>query len=169
MLNIIACIARNMAIGRNNKLLYHLRTDLKRFKQLTTGHTVIMGRRTFESLPKGALPDRRNIVLTRRNLRFPGVETFNSFEEAMKSCTPAEEVFIIGGASVYKEGLPKASRLYLTEVEDIPQDADTFFPPIARSQWKELSREHHEADRQNDRPFDLVILERTPITPDKKH
>lgn len=160
MLNIIVCIARNRAIGRDNRLLYHLRADLKQFKALTTGHTVIMGRRTFESLPKGALPQRRNIVLTRKDLTFEGTETYHSLDEALQHCTPEEEVFIIGGASVYEEALPKARRLYLTEVDDVPADADTFFPEYMRNRWKELSREHHEADEQNERPFDFVALER---------
>ena len=104
MLTLIAAVARNGAIGFNNKLLYWLPGDLKRFKALTTGHTIVMGRRTFESLPKGALPNRRNIVLTRNNsFTAAGVETFPSLETALASCRLDEEVFIIGGASVYAE------------------------------------------------------------------
>src|SRR5574344_1290931 len=105
-ITIIVCIARNNAIGLRNSLLYHLRADLRHFKELTTGHTVLMGRRTFQSLPKGALPNRRNIVLTRQDITFPGTESFPSLTEALSHCTPDEHVFIIGGASVYKEALP---------------------------------------------------------------
>lgn len=160
MLNIIVCIARNNAIGLDNKLLYHLRADLKHFKALTTGHTVIMGRRTFESLPKGALPQRRNIVLTRQKLTFPETEVFPSLKAALRHCTPDEEVFIIGGASVYKEALPTADCLYLTEVDDTPTEADTFFPDINREEWLETERESHPADEQNERPFAFVTLRR---------
>ena len=159
-MNIIVCIARNGAIGLNNGLLYHLRADLKNFKQLTTGHTVIMGRKTYESLPKGALPNRRNIVLTRGDATFPNTEVFHTLQEALNHCAAGEDVFIIGGASVYNEAMPSAKRLYLTEVDDIPAEADTFFPEINRDEWQELSREHHEADEQNDKPYDFVVLER---------
>ena len=99
-ISIIVAIAQNNAIGLENKLLYWLPNDLKRFKSLTTGHTIIMGRKTFESLPKGALPNRRNIVLTRQEITFPGAERYASLEEALKQCKEEEEVFIIGGASV---------------------------------------------------------------------
>ena len=160
MLSIIVCIAKNNAIGLDNKLLYHLRADLRHFKELTTGHTVIMGRRTFESLPKGALPNRRNIVLTRQDRCFPGTETFPSLHEALAHCNDKEEVFIIGGASVYAEALPLAQKLYLTIVDDFPPEADTFFPTIAKNEWKENSRVHYEADEQNDKPFDFVDLVR---------
>ncbi len=160
MLSIIVCIARNNAIGLDNKLLYHLRADLKHFKELTTGHTVIMGRRTYESLPKGALPNRRNIVLTRQARQYPGTETYASLRDALDHCQKDEEVFIIGGSSVYREALPLADRLHLTLVHDTPAEADTFFPEIDMSAWKEIAREHHEADEQNDQPFDFVDLVR---------
>ena len=124
MITLIAAVARNRAIGLDNRLLYWLPNDLKRFKALTTGHTVVMGRRTFESLPKGALPNRRNVVLSRTGVTFPGVETFVSLEEALASCGAGEEVYIIGGASVYDQALPLADRLCLTEVDDTPARAD---------------------------------------------
>lgn len=158
-MNIIVCIARNGAIGKNNGLLYHLRADLINFKHITTGHTVIMGRKTFESLPKGALPNRRNIVLTHSEITFSNTEVFHSLDEALKHCKE-DEIFVIGGGSVYSEALPYAKRLYLTEVDDNPTDADTFFPEIDKKEWKELSREHYEADEQNDKPYDFVVLER---------
>ena len=99
MLSIIVAINQNRGIGHENKLLYWLPNDLKRFKALTTGHTIIMGRKTFESLPKGALPNRRNIVLSRSCREFEGAECFHTLEEALKACANEEEVFIIGGAS----------------------------------------------------------------------
>ena len=130
MISIIAAVARNMAIGRGNELIYWLPNDLRRFKALTTGHTIIMGRRTFQSLPKGALPNRRNIVLTRSGKEFPGAETYSSLREALDSCLPSEEVFVIGGVTVYAEALPLADRLCLTEVDDEPEGADAFFPQV---------------------------------------
>ena len=132
-LNIIAAVAANSAIGYENQLLYWLPNDLKRFKALTTGHTIVMGRRTFESLPKGALPNRRNIVLSRSGQSFPGCETYASLAEALAHCTPAEEVYIIGGATVYEQALPLADRLCLTEIDDTPAQADAFFPPYRRT------------------------------------
>ncbi|MDD4759190.1 MAG: dihydrofolate reductase [Bacteroidaceae bacterium] len=159
-INLIVCIARNGAIGYNNHLLYHLRDDLKHFKELTTGHTVLMGRRTFESLPKGALPNRRNIVLTKQNLYWPGTEVFSSLQDALNHCSPDEDVFIIGGHSVYRDALTLADNLFLTEVDDTPSEADTFFPKLKRENWKETAREHHEANEQNERPYDFVTLHR---------
>ena len=133
MINVIAAVARNRAIGLDNKLLYWLPNDLRRFKALTTGHTIIMGRRTFESLPKGALPNRRNIVLTRSQQQFSGAETFPTLAAALAACQTDEEVYIIGGASVYRQALPLADRLCLTEIDDTPQEADAFFPDY--SDW----------------------------------
>ena len=146
MISIIAAVARNLAIGYQNKLLYWLPNDLKRFKALTTGHTIIMGRRTFESLPKGALPNRRNVVLTRSQATFPGAETFPSLQTALASCTPDEDVYIIGGASVYSEALPLADRLCLTEIEDTPAQADAFFPQFSKDKWVVAEREEHDID-----------------------
>lgn len=150
MISIIAAVARNMAIGRGNKLIYWLPNDLRRFKALTTGHTIIMGRRTFQSLPKGALPNRRNIVLTRSGKEFPGAETYSSLREALDSCLPSEEVFVIGGATVYAKALPLADRLCLTEVDDEPEGADAFFPQVSSDLWKVSSREEHGKDEKHD-------------------
>ena len=110
MLSIIVAINKNRGIGFENKLLYWLPNDLKRFKALTTGHTIIMGRKTFESLPKGALPNRRNIVLSRSCHEFPGAECFHSLQDALHQCKEEEEVYIIGGASLYAEALPQIGR-----------------------------------------------------------
>ena len=116
MISIIAAVAANRAIGNNNKLIYWLPDDLKRFKALTTGHTIIMGRRTFESLPKGALPNRRNIVLSRTQSEFPGCDTYDSLEEAVLHCANDEDIYIIVGASVYEQAMPLAHRLLQTRL-----------------------------------------------------
>ena len=105
LITIIAAVARNHAIGYQNKLLYWLPNDLKRFKALTTGHTIIMGRRTFESLPKGALPNRRNIVLSRTQTHFDGCDSFTSLDEALAHCAADEDIYIIGGAHVYQQAV----------------------------------------------------------------
>lgn len=154
MISIICALADNNAIGYNNDLLYHLREDLRRFKALTTGHTVIMGRRTFESLPKGALPNRRNIVLTSNpSNSWPGTEVFANLHDALEACKEDEEVFIIGGASVYKAAFPIADRLCLTHVHATPEHADVYFPEFDPSQWECTFREEHEADERNEKPF----------------
>ena len=146
-ISIIVARAQNNAIGRDNQLLYYLPNDLKRFKQLTTGHTIIMGRKTFESLPKGALPHRRNIVLSRnKGLSFPGAERYSSLEEALAHCADDEQVYIIGGGSIYRQALPMADKLCLTLIEATPQDADVFFPEIDPDEWEEQFRECHPVD-----------------------
>ena len=155
-ISIIAAVAENNAIGLNGKLLYWLPADLKRFKALTTGHTIIMGRKTFDSLPKGALPNRRNVVLTRRAKDFPGAETFPSLAAALASCSIDEEVYIIGGASVYAEALPLADRLCLTEVHDTPKEADAFFPDFDRSQWDVAFKEEHEPDEKHQQSYTFI-------------
>ena len=182
MITIIAAVAKNRAIGFKNKLIYWLPNDLKRFKALTTGHTIIMGRNTFLSLPKGALPNRRNIVLsrsafvsppklggvsegrgglkngqTKSNLNdlYPGCDVFPSLEAALEHCAPDEDIYIIGGASVYREALPLADRLCLTEIDDTPAEADTFFPPY-ENDWQEESREDHPIDDRHAFPYSFV-------------
>ena len=162
MISIIAAVAKNRAIGYKNKLIYWLPNDLKRFKALTTGHTIIMGRNTFLSLPKGALPNRRNIVLSRSHKEFPGCETFPSLEEALEHCTPDEDIYIIGGASVYRQALKMANRLCLTEIDDTPVEADTFFPPY-EDDWQEESREDHPIDDRHDFRYSFVDYIRKPV------
>lgn len=154
MISIIAAVAKNRAIGFQNKLIYWLPNDLKRFKALTTGHTIIMGRNTFLSLPKGALPNRRNIVLSRSTKAFPGCDVYPSLEEALAHCRQDEDIYIIGGASVYQQALPLADRLCLTEIDDTPAEADTFFP--AYDDWQEESRENHETDERHAYPYAFV-------------
>lgn len=147
MITIIAAVAKNRAIGNENKLIYWLPNDLKRFKTLTTGHTIIMGRNTFLSLPKGALPNRRNVVLSRTQADFPGCDAFSSLDEALASCSADEDVYIIGGASVYGQAMKYADRLCLTEVNDTPEHADAFFPEY--DEWRETSREEHGKDEKH--------------------
>ena len=161
MISIIAAVAQNLAIGYKNKLLYWLPNDLKRFKALTTGHTIIMGRHTFESLPKGALPNRRNVVLTRSRITFPGAEVYSSLQEALASCAPEEDVYIIGGASVYKEALSLADRLCLTEIQDIPSQADAFFPQFSEEEWTEAWVEEHQPDERHAQAYRFVDYVKT--------
>lgn len=131
MIHIIAAIDLRRGLGFRGEMLFHIREDLRRFKALTTGHTVIMGRRTFESLPGGALPNRRNIVLSRSSdLWVPGAETAPSLEAALAMTAGEPEVFIIGGASVYAEGLAYADVIDLTLIHQTAPEADTFFPAI---------------------------------------
>lgn len=157
MIHIIVATDKNMAIGYQNKLLFWLPNDLKRFKELTTGNTIIMGRNTFLSLPKGALPNRRNIVLsTRKDASFPGAETYASLEEAIKACKEDEKIYIIGGASVYKQALPLADVLCITEIDAEAPEADTYFPTIDPTIWKENSRESHPTDEKHNYPYAFV-------------
>lgn len=149
---LIAAVAMNRAIGFENKLLYHLPDDMKRFRQLTTGHTVVMGRRTFESLPKGVLPNRRNCVLSRTVSELPGCECFASWYDFKASCRHDEEVYVIGGASLYCEAIGEADRLCLTEVGDIPEKADAFFPEY-ELEWQEEWYECHPADERHSHSF----------------
>lgn len=160
MISIIVAIAENRAIGFENKLIYWLPNDLKRFKALTTGNTIIMGRRTFESLPKGALPNRRNIVLSRNGKAedFPGADLYADLDSALASCTG--EVYIIGGSSVYREAMPKADRLCLTYIYDTPQNADTFFPEINSEEWEESFHEEHDTDEKHAQRYAFVDLVR---------
>ena len=157
-ISLIAAVARNRAIGRDNKLIYWLPDDMKRFKALTTGHTIIMGRRTFESLPKGALPNRRNIVLSHTVSEFPGCDAYSSLEEAIAHCAEDEDIYIIGGEEVYRQAIDKADRLCLTEVDDTPDVADAFFPDY--SGWRETIRERHAKDERHAFNFDFVDYEK---------
>ena len=143
MLSIIACISQtNRAIGYQNRLLYHIKSDLTRFRELTTGHAIIMGRKTYESLPKGALPHRRNIVVSRSMKEMEGCEVYPNLDAALKAAEgKTEETFIIGGESIYRQSLPVARKLYLTVVDDAPQQADAFFPEINPEEWELIEKE----------------------------
>jgi dihydrofolate reductase len=138
-INIIVAATVDGKIGNKGDLLFHISPDLRRFKQLTTGNTVIMGRKTFESLPKGALPNRRNIVITRQaDYHAEGVETANSLDAAIALAADANamgEIFIIGGGEIYRQALPIATHLYMTVVDKIYDEADTVFPKINDNEW----------------------------------
>ena len=160
MLSIIACISKmHRAIGYKNRLLYAIPSDMTRFRMLTTGHTIIMGRKTFESLPNGALPNRRNIVISKTREQIAGCEVFASLEEALEARKEAaeDECFIIGGASIYEQALPFADKLYLTIVEKEPEHADTFFPEINPAEWEVKEKEMR---NENGLPFTFLTLYR---------
>lgn len=157
MINIIAAIDRKNGIGYQNKLLFWLPNDLKRFKALTIGNTIVMGRKTFESLPKGALPNRRNIVLSsQKGLSYPDTEIFSSLKEALDSCHSDEQIYIIGGVSVYQQALPLADVLCLTEVDAEAAQVDTYFPKVDSTIWQEKSRESHSIDEKHPCSYDFV-------------
>jgi dihydrofolate reductase len=156
-ISIIVAMAKNGVIGANNKLPWHLSADLKRFKALTMGHTIIMGRRTFESIGR-PLPGRINVVVSRRpDLVLPGVAVVSSIEQAI-TCTKTREAFIIGGAEIYHEALPIAQRILLTEVH-CDFEGDTVFPSLAPNDWHETTRENH-VDELSGLAYDFVTLER---------
>lgn len=177
MLSIIACISKvHRAIGYKNRLLYAIPSDMTRFRMLTTGHTIIMGRKTFESLPNGALPNRRNIVISKTREQITGCEVYTSLKEALaarkeeagnkeevgskeavESKEASDECFIIGGASIYEQALPFADKLYLTVVEKEPAHADTFFPEINPAEWEVTEKEMR---NENGLPFTFLTLYR---------
>lgn len=147
--NIVVADARN-GIGRNNQLLVHFPADLKHFKQLTTGHPVLMGRKTYESMGK-ALPNRRNIVISRQQgLTFPDADVAGSLEEAIDLSGQEEEIFVIGGAEIFRLSFPMSDRIYLTRIHEA-FEADTFLPPIDPGKWVAAAQEDHEPDEKN--PF----------------
>ncbi len=149
MISIIVAIAENNAIGKNNDLLWHIPEDMKRFKQITSGHKIIMGKRTYESLPYRPLKNRTNIVISDiPGDHYEGCIMAYSIEEAMQLCRADEECFVIGGGMVYAQFLPIAGKLYLTQVLE-SFEADTFFPEIDFSQWKALVTEEVEAGERN--------------------
>ena len=160
-ISIIAAVAENGAIGRENRLLWHLPTDMKRFKTLTTGHTVVMGRRTFESLPKGALPNRKNVVLTSRKAdAFPECIVCGSMDEALRVCEKDEgEVFIIGGATIYREAMDIADKMYLTRVHAVAEDANAFFPEVNPDEWEERERQEFPSDDRHAYPFTFLTYQ----------
>ena len=158
-INIIAAVAKNRAIGFENKLIYWLPNDLKRFKALTTGHTIIMGRNTYLSLPKGALPNRRNVVLSSTISELPGCDVYPTLDAALKSCRPDEDIYIIGGARVYEQAISMADRLCLTEVNDTPAQADAFFPDY--SDWQVVNKEAHPKDERHAFEYAFTDYERT--------
>lgn len=159
-ISIIVAVAGDHGIGKDNKLLCHIPGDLKRFKKITSGHTVIMGRNTFLSLPGGALKDRKNVVISDNPQdHFEGCIMVSSVAEALDHCDDDQETFIIGGASVYRQFMPHATRLYLTRINKT-FDADTFFPEIHGDKWIEISKETHHIEAHQDFTYDYIVLER---------
>lgn len=158
MISIIVAISENNAIGKQGGLLCHLPEDLKHFKMITTGHPVLMGERTYLSLPVRPLPNRRNIVLTDNpDFQAEGVEIVHSIPEAQALTQGNEEFFVIGGGMVYRQFFPLADKLYITLIHNAWVDADTFFPEIKASEWKKISEENHLADDKN--PYDYTFTE----------
>ena len=157
--SLIAAMAENRVIGVNNTLPWRLPADLKHFRGLTTGHHVIMGRRNYESIGK-PLPDRTNVVVTHnRDYRAPGCIVAHSLEEALGRAQADPEIFIIGGAEIYRQAFARAGRLYLTLVHATVV-GDTYFPEFASDRWNEISRERHEADAKNPYPYSFLVYDR---------
>lgn len=160
-ISIIVAVAKNNAIGKDNKLLWHLSEDLKRFKTLTSGHYIIMGKNTYFSLPRRPLPNRTHIILT----DVPGEKIDDcimaySIEDAISKMNPDQENFIIGGASIYRQFLPLAHKLYITWVHE-SFEADTFFPEVDENVWKLVTEEKHpDPDEKNPYPYTFAIYER---------
>lgn len=158
-ISIIVAIAQNFAIGKDNDLLFHLPNDLKHFKEITSGHTIIMGRNTLLSLPKWPLPNRRHIVITDKpDDHFEGCETVFSIDEALEKAKHEDEAFIIGGGMIYRQFYPVAGKLYLTVVHK-DFDADVYFPEINYEEWEEISREDF-YDEKNDFNYSYLNLKR---------
>lgn len=155
-ISIIAAIAENNAIGKNQQLLCHMPTDMKHFKELTTGHAVIMGRKTFESLPH-PLPNRKNVVLTTMpEAGFVNCFACESMGAALSICEKEEQIFIIGGALVYRQALALADKMYITRIHHEFKDATTFFPVVNWDEWEETEREEHPADEKNPYPYTFL-------------
>ena len=161
MLSIIVAIAENYAIGKKGDLLCHLPNDLQHFKQITSGKTVLMGERTFYSLPKHPLPNRRNIVLTdKEGKTFEGADVAYSIDELISKIDPNEEAFVIGGGMVYKQMMPLADKLYITHIHNSWSDADTFFPQIDPEIWKVSQRSDLFTDEETGYTFEFVEYEK---------
>ena len=156
---LIAAMAENGVIGRENRLPWRLPADLRRFKSVTMGKPVIMGRKTYESIGK-PLPGRSNIVVTRDpDYRAQGCQVVHSLDQALEAGAGHAEVMVIGGAELYRQALGRAQRMYLTLVR-AEVEGDTLFPDIEPQQWRELERESHRADEKNQYDYDFVILQR---------
>jgi len=156
----IVAVASDGAIGRQGDLLCHLPADMKHFKEVTMGHSIVMGRKTFESFPRRPLPGRQNIVITRDSLwQYPGVTVAHSLDEAI-AAAETETVFIIGGAQIYEQSLPLVDVLHLTRIHARWASADVFFPALDMDEWQEVEREHHGSDHRNAYEFDFITLKR---------
>lgn len=159
MVSIIVAIARNGVIGDKNALLWHIKEDMRFFRTTTSGHAVIMGRKTFESLGSKPLPKRTNIVITRSDRNFDGAFTAHSLQEAIAMVEDNAEIFIIGGAQIYAEALSCVDRMYITRV-DRDYEGDTSFPEIDFSQWKLVASERFERGEEYESPFEFLTYDR---------
>ena len=158
---LIAAMDLNRAIGKDNKLLYHLPADMTHFKELTTGNTVVMGRKTFESLPHGALPNRRNIVITKNeDFKAENCEICHSIDEMLKLCKDDEKVYVIGGESLYRQTIDIADRLELTVIMVESNGADRFFPKEDCFEWRNVLYEEHQGDEKNEYNYRFMTFER---------
>jgi dihydrofolate reductase len=155
IVSLIVAIDEDNGIGKDNKLPWHLPADLKHFKTLTTGHTIVMGRKTFDSIGK-PLPNRRNIIISRQqDLAVEGTEVVQSLPEALNLCEDENEIFIIGGAQIFKYAMPLANILYLTIIHHT-FEADTFFPEIDQKNWIEEQRTKYRSDDKNNYPYTFI-------------
>ena len=167
MLSLIVAVAENGAIGRNNGLLWHISEDLKYFKSTTTGHPVIMGRKTYESIGR-PLPGRRNIVLTRGDMEIPSIknpqttsmEIVHSLDEVYSLVQGDEEFFVMGGGMLYNATFPKADMLYLTKIYAVAEDADTFFPQVKDDEWEIVKEGEMMHDEENDIDYQFLVYKR---------
>jgi len=157
---IVAAIDLENGIGKDNKLLCHLPADLRNFKQITTGHCIVMGRKTFESLPNGSLPDRKNVIITNnKQFQAEGCTIFHSVEDAIEGLKSEEKVFVIGGGQIYRQFINKANLLYITLVKQI-FSADTFFPGIDAQTWNIQSKTDFTSDAKNTYDYSFIIYKR---------
>lgn len=159
MVSIIVAIAQNGTIGDKNSLLWHIKEDMRFFRTTTSGHPVIMGRKTFESLGSKPLPKRTNIVITRADREFEGALTAHSLEEAIRMAGEDEEIFVMGGAQIYSEALSVVDRMYITVVER-DYEGDTSFPEIDFSQWELVNVVRHERGEEYESPFEFRTYDR---------
>ena len=159
IISLIAAMDKNRVIGKDGKLPWHMPKDMKFFRDTTKGKTVIMGRKTYESIGR-PMPNRINIIITRDNdYKVEGCIVVHSIDEALKAAGNVEEVMVIGGSQIYKEFLPKANRIYLTKI-DAEVEGDTYFPEFEIEGWKEVSYEEHERDAENEYDYAFIVLEK---------
>lgn len=156
----IVAVASDWAIGRQGGLLCHLPADMRHFKEVTMGYSIVMGRKTFDSFPRRPLPGRQNIVITRNaDWQYPGVTVAHSLDDAI-AVAHTDTVFVIGGAQVYEQALPLVDVLHLTCIHARWASADVFFPALDMNEWQEVNREHHNSDHRNAYEFDFITLKR---------
>lgn len=160
MISIIAAMSKNHVIGKNNKLPWYLPADLRHFKKITTAKPIIMGRKTFESIGKKPLPERKNIIITRdENYQAEGCTVTNSLNDAIKAAGNTTEIMIVGGSQIYKQALEVADRMYITIIDE-KFEGDAFFPEWDEQAWQEISREDFSADEKNRYDFSFVTFEK---------